>query len=200
MPETTTTDGRHLRGARSRRLVLDRAVDVGSSRGLDGLSFGGLANDVGMSKAGVQVLFGTKEALQVEVAEHARSRFIEAVIEPTRSAAPGLTRLRALLDRWVVYAETPLFAGGCFRSANLPVFDSVAGPVRDTLTRHQAEWIGVVARELRHAVQEGEIAELDVELTAFEIDAVLCATNTSIRLGDENAVPRMRAIIDGLLS
>jgi len=99
-----------------------------------------------------------------------------------------------------VYAETPLFAGGCFRTANLAEFDSKPGPVRDALFDDQREWIGVIGGELRHAVTAGEIAEVDSDLTAFQIDAVLCAANTALRIGDTDAVPKVRRIIDGLLA
>ncbi len=194
------TDKRRLRGAKTRQIILRRAVDVASLDGLGGVSFGRLATDTGLSKAGVQTLFRTKEQLQLAAVEYAREMFIDAVIRPARSAPRGVARLRALLEQWIVYAETPLFAGGCFRTANLAEFDSKPGPVRDALFDDQREWIGVIGGELRHAVTAGEIAEVDSDLTAFQIDAVLCAANTALRIGDTDAVPKVRRIIDGLLA
>ena len=193
------TDKRLLRGAKTRQVVLRHAVDVASSEGLEGVSFGRLATDTGLSKAGVQTLFRTKETLQLAAIAYAREMFIEAVTRPARSAPPGVARLRALLENWIVYAETPLFAGGCFRAANLARYDSQPGEIRDALFRDQQDWIGVIAVELRYAIQAGEIADLDVDLTAFVIDAVLCATNTALRLGDTAAVDRARRIIEGFL-
>lgn len=194
-----TTDRRLLRGARTRQIVLRQAVDVASLEGLEGISFGRLATDTGLSKAGIQTLFRTKENLQLASIAYAREMFIDAVTRPARAHPPGVARLRALLRQWIAYAETPLFEGGCFRAANLAQYDSRPGAVRDALLRDQQDWIGIIAAELRHAVQAGEIEELDVDLVAFQIDAVLCATNTALRLGEADAVNRARRIVEGFL-
>jgi hypothetical protein len=50
----------------------------------------------------------------------------------------------------------------------------------------------VLEGELRAAVERGEIADPDVELTAFEIDAVLSAANTAMRLGEPDVPDRVR--------
>src|ERR1019366_8957892 len=180
-------DRRLLRGAQSRRTIVRHAVDVASLEGLDGLSFGRLATDLGVSKGGIQTLFGTKENLQVAVAEAAREAFEEAVTRPARAQPPGAARLCVLVDRWIAYAEEPLFPGGCFWAANLPIFDSQPGPVRDTLARQQRAWRGL-------------IAAVDADLVAFQIDAVLTATNTALRLGDDSTVDTARRIINGFLA
>jgi AcrR family transcriptional regulator len=193
-------DRRLLRGAQSRRTIARHAVDVASLDGLDGLSFGRLATDLGVSKGGIQTLFGTKENLQVTVAEAAREAFEEAVTRPARTQPPGAARLRVLVDRWITYAEEPLFPGGCFWAANLPVFDSQPGPVRDTLARQQRAWRGLIAAELRHAAGTRETAALDAGQLAFQIDAVLTATNTALRLGDDSAADTARRIINPLLA
>jgi AcrR family transcriptional regulator len=193
-------DRRLLRGAQSRRTIVRHAVDVASLDGLDGLSFGRLATDLGVSKGGIQTLFGTKQTLQVAVAEAAREAFEEAVPRPARTQPPGVARLRALVDRWIAYTEEPLFPGGCFWAANLPVFDSQPGPVRDLLARQQRAWRGLIATELRYAADTGQIAVFDADLVAFQIDAVLTATNTALRLGDDRAVDTARRIINGFLA
>jgi AcrR family transcriptional regulator len=193
-------DRRLLRGAQSRRTIVRHAVDVASLDGLDGLSFGRLATDLGMSKGGIQTLFGTKETLQVAVAEAAREAFEEAVTRPPLAQPPGVARLRALAGRWIAYAEEPLFPGGCFWAANLPVFDSKPGPVRDTLARQQRAWRSLIAAELRHAADNGQITAFDADLVAFQVDAVLTATNTALRLGDDSAVDTARRIINGFLA
>jgi len=194
------SDQRLLRGARSRRTIVRHAVDVASLKGLTGLSLGLLATDLGLSKSGVQTLFGTKENLQVAAAEAARDAFVDAVVRPALAEPQGATRLRALVARWITYAEEPLFPGGCFWAANLPEFDSRPGPVRDALIRHQHDWRGLLAATLRDAADAGEIAPLDAELAAFQLDAVLLATNTALRLGELGAVDRARRVVDGLLA
>ncbi|AYV25612.1 hypothetical protein EES41_02550 [Streptomyces sp. ADI95-16] len=194
------TDKRLLRGARTRGIVLRQAVDVASLDGLGSVSFGRLALDTGLSKAGIQTLFKTKENLQLAAVEFARGMFVDAVVRPAATAPHGAARLRALLDHWTVYAETPLFAGGCFRVANLAEFDSHPGPVRDALFRDQEEWRACLATELRHALDTGEIAALDVELAVFQIDALLCAANTALQAGDTGATGKARRAIESLLA
>jgi AcrR family transcriptional regulator len=194
-----TTDKRLLRGARTRQIVLREAVDTASLDGLEAVSFGRLATATGISKAGVQTSFRTKQALQLAAIEYARELFIDAVVAPARSATHGVARLRALIENWIGYVERPLFAGGCFWGANLADYDSRPGPVRDALRRQQKEWRGVIAGELRHAVVANEIGDLDVEQTAFQIDAVLSSTNIALRMGDDDAPDRLRRIVDAII-
>ncbi|MFG2004329.1 TetR/AcrR family transcriptional regulator [Spirillospora sp. NPDC048911] len=192
-------DRRLLRGARTRGTITRHAVDVASLEGLNGLSLGRLATDLGLSKSGIQTLFKTKENLHLATAEAARERFLDAVVLPVQDVPHGIARLRALVERWIDYAEAPLFPGGCFWVANLADFDSRPGPVRDALARHHQDWLSLLADELRHAMTEDEIADLDAELAAFQIDAVLTAANTALRLGDEDAVTKVRRALEGLL-
>lgn len=192
-------DQRLVRGTRARRTITRHAVDVASVEGLAGLSIGRLATDLGLSKSGVQALFGTKETLQLAAVDRAREEFVDAVIRPALDLPPGVERLRALVERWIRYVEEPLFPGGCFWVANIADFDSRPGPVRDVLAADQEAWRAGLMAELRKAVEQGEIQDLDTELAAFQIDAVLRAANTALRLGDTDAVAKVRRVVDGLL-
>ncbi|MGA4838013.1 TetR/AcrR family transcriptional regulator [Streptomyces sp. G45] len=199
-PGGATTDRRLLRGARTRRTIARHAADVASLEGLNGLSIGRLATDLGLSKSGVATLFGSKEKLQLAAVEAARDAFVDAVVRPVAGTPHGAARLRALLESWIGYATAPLFTGGCFWAANRPDFDSRPGPVHDALFGHHQEWLALLARELRHAVDTGEIAALDTDLAAFQIDAVLTAANIALRLGDTGAVDKARRVVEGLLT
>jgi AcrR family transcriptional regulator len=199
-PEPESTDGRLLRGARARRTITRHAVDVASLEGLDGLSFGRLATDLRVSKSGIQTLFRTRQNLHLATVEAARELFADAVVRPAQAAPAGAARLRALVGYWIEYAEKPLFTGGCFWAANLPNFDSRPGPVRDTLAQQHRRWLSLIAGEMRHAVDAGEIAPLDPDLAAFQTDAVLNAANTALRLGDQDAAGKARRVVDALLT
>jgi AcrR family transcriptional regulator len=153
-----------------------------------------------VSKSGIQTLFKTKENLQLAAVASAAEQFTDAVVRPALTVPHGAARLRALMERWIVYVETPLFTGGCFWAANLPDFDSRPGKVRDALLCHQQDWVALIAGELRHAVDAGEIADLDVDLAAFQIDAVLKAANTALRLGDKEAMNHVRRVVEGFLT
>lgn len=194
------SDRRLLRGARSRKAVTRHAVDIASLDGLDGLSFGRLAKDLGLSKAGIQTLFRTKESLQLATAETAREVFFDAVIRPALQAPEGVARLRALIERWIVYAAQPLFPGGCFWSANLPEFDSRPGTIRDTLLHQHREWLNILAQQLERAIADEQIASIEIDLAVFQINAMLNATNIALRLGDTDSIQKVHRVIDQLLS
>lgn len=195
-----TADRRLLRGDRARQTIVRHAVDVASAEGLTGLSIGRLATDLRISKSGVATLFGTKQRLQLAVAAAAREAFLDAVVRPVAAAPRGRDRLRALIERWIAYATAPLFTGGCFWAANLPDFDSRPGPVRDALIRHHRDWLDLIAGELRHAAERGQIPDLDADLAAFQIDAVLSAANTALRLGDDDAPEKIRRVLESMLA
>ncbi|MEU5878456.1 TetR/AcrR family transcriptional regulator [Spirillospora sp. NPDC047279] len=187
-----TTDGRLLRGARSRQAITRHAVDVASLEGLNGLSLGRLATDLGVSKSGIQTLFRTKENLHLATVETASQAFSEAVIAPALPAPAGAARLHALVDHWITYAATPLFAGGCFWAANLPDFDSRPGPVRDALVGQHEAWLALLSGEFGHVTGAPDLA-------AFQLDAVLMAANTALRLGDRAVVPKIHQTLSLLL-
>ncbi|MER6120370.1 TetR/AcrR family transcriptional regulator [Streptomyces sp. NPDC001743] len=193
-------DQRLVRGARARHRITRHGVDIASLEGLNGLSIGRLATDLGLSKSGIQTLFKTKENLQLAVAESAREEFTEAVIRPALTAQPGAARLRALTEHWITYVEAPLFPGGCFWAACLPDFDSRPGKVRDALLLHRRTWRTLLGGELGRAVSTGEIAQLDVDLTAFQIDSVLHGANTALRVGESDAVSQVRCVVDQFLA
>ncbi|MEQ4721264.1 TetR/AcrR family transcriptional regulator [Nonomuraea sp. B19D2] len=194
-----TTDQRVARGARSRVAITRHAVDVASVEGLSELSIGRLATDLAMSKSGVATLFRSKEQLQLATIETARQAFLDAVVRPALDAPQGSARVRALIERWIAYAEQPLFPGGCFWAANLPVFDSRPGPVRDALQRQRQAWLDLLAEQIQHAAHAGEAIGRDADLTAFHLDAVLTAANTAMRLGEPDAADKVRRLIDELL-
>lgn len=183
-------DGRLVRGAQTRGEVLTRSVDLASAEGLDRLSFGRLATDVGMSKSGIQTLFGSMENLQFMAIKAARSSFTRAVVDPAMHEPRGAARLRELVGRWLAYASEPLFAGGCFWAANLPAFDSRPGRIRDALVDQQREWRALLADQLTGP---------DADVLAFRIDAALTAANTAFRLDDDHAADIARRAVAGLV-
>src|SRR3954462_10914120 len=75
-------DGRRLRGDKTRRAILTRATQIASVEGLEGLSLGRLAADLGISKSGLFAHFGSKEELQLMTLRAARRVFYEAPVRP----------------------------------------------------------------------------------------------------------------------
>src|SRR5919201_6814677 len=78
--EDVSADGRRARGDRTKQAILARAVQIASEEGLEGLSIGRLAADLGVSKSGLFAHFGSKAELQLATVDFAREVFIDEVI------------------------------------------------------------------------------------------------------------------------
>ena len=83
------------KGELTRQAILDQAVGLATRVGLGGLTIGGLAEDLRLSKSGLFAHFRSKEALQIQVLEAASARFIDAVIRPALAERRGEPRVRA---------------------------------------------------------------------------------------------------------
>src|SRR4030081_2511103 len=150
-------DGRVERGAKTRRQILDLAVDLASVEVLRGLSIGGLAARWGMSKSALFASFGSKEELQLATIEHASQIFINAVVRNAMMAPRGLPRLWALCDSWVDYAGRKVFRGGCFFAAASAECDSHPGPIRDRLAALMKDWLTTLEVAARKAQEAGHL-------------------------------------------
>lgn len=189
MPRRSAADALLTRDA-----IIDRAVDLASTDGLEGITIGRLAGDLTMSKAGVIGHFGTKEALQLAAVDAAVARFTRAVWQPVARMPPGLTRLRALCAAWHDYLEGDLFPGGCFLSAASFEFDDREGPVRDRIAAALEQWRAALRADAQAAIDAGELpGEDDADQLAFELQAYGLAATQARRLDrDEHAVDRAR--------
>ena len=197
----TTTDGRKARGAISRSTVMRLAVDIASVEGLEGLSIGTLATGAKLSKSGVVALFGTKEQLQLAAIEAAREIFISAVIAPALAVKGGRARLDTLLEGWIQYSETRVFAGGCFFAAAMAELGSRPGLLRDAVATHMEAWADTLQRVINRAVDLGELTPVaEIDQLVFEIRALLDGANTdSLLTGSSQPYARVRVALERVL-
>lgn len=192
MATAETTDRRAR--PETREAILERAVDLASAEGLEGLSIGRLADETGMSKSGLFRHFGSKQDLQLAAIDAGARRFVAEVIEPALPAEEGAPRLRALCEHYVGHLERQVFSGGCFWGAVSAEFDDRPGPVRDSVRGAVAAWVGELARQ-------AEIAGVsDPERLAFEILSLGQGANSRYRLlGDERAFGWTREAYERIL-
>ena len=185
-------------GERTRNSILETAVDLASLQGLEGLTIGMLAEELKMSKSGLFAHFGSKEELQLATVEAASARFIREVWTPAMKADRGLTRLRALCDSWLSYAERRVFPGGCFFASASAEFDGRPGPVRDRIASLMKEWLDALSGAIERAQATGEVdREVDPMQVAFELDALMSGANWAFQLHrDERAFERARTAIN----
>lgn len=179
------------KAAQRREEILGRAVDLASSEGLEGLTIGRLAGDLGMSKSGLFAHFGSKQELQLATVQAASQRFYAGVIAPAQGTPEGAARLRAYCDLYIDQLEGALFPGGCFWAAASAELDDRPGPVRDAVQLAVGAWLSELRRQAQAAGVE------DAEGLAFEIYALGLGANASHRLlGDRAAFARARAAIE----
>jgi AcrR family transcriptional regulator len=186
---------REARGERTRREILQQAVDLASAEGLEGLTIGRLAQELRMSKSGLFAHFGSKEELQIAVIGKARDIFVREVVDPAFSSERGLLRLRAMLDEWLSYVGRSVFRGGCFFMACAIEFDSRPGEVRDLIAELSRSWLAAIEEEIRQARSLGQIeAKADTAQIAFELHAMAQEANWAYQLfDDKRAFERARA-------
>ncbi len=181
--------------------IVDRAVDLSSVEGLEGLTIGRLAGEVGMSKAGVIGHFGSKEALQLETLRAAIAVFTREVWQPSAHLERGMPRLLGICDAWISYLERGVFPGGCFLTAASTEFDGRPGPVHDAVADALRLWLDVLAAEARAAKRAGELPRgTDPAGVAFQLNALAMGTNQAIQLHrDPRAGARGKAAMRALL-
>jgi AcrR family transcriptional regulator len=192
------------KGQRTRSAILERATGLASQLGLTGLTIGHLADELRLSKSGLFAHFRSKEALQIQVLEHAAAKFVDQVVRPALGEPRGEPRLRALFERWLAWDTAQALPGGCVFAQAASELDDRAGPVRDRLVQLQREWIGVLVTSVGRGVAAGRFRPgTDAEQFAQDLYGVMLAYHHGWRLlGDAQAETRARrafgALLDGI--
>jgi AcrR family transcriptional regulator len=180
------------KGNQTREAILDRAVDLASVEGLEGLTIGRLATELRMSKSGLFAHFGSKQELQLATIAAAAERWKAAVIDPALELPEGAPRLRAMADRYL--DQQKRYSGGCFWAATSAEYDDRPGPVRDAIAAALEAWMGELERQARVAGIERP------ERFAFEVYSLAMGANSRYRLnGDERAFAYAREAVEQLL-
>ena len=180
------TDGRRRRGNQARIAVLERAMDVASVDGFEGLTVGSLASDLGIGKSNISALFGDKQTLQIKTLDAAVAVFTEKVITPTQAEVSPAKRLRRICSGWFDYVERRVFPGGCIMHAAINEYRARPGPLRDKVNAYRNAWKALLERTIREAQSAGEIRpDHDARQLAFKLIAFQAAANAAALLGDE---------------
>ncbi|HMK72920.1 MAG TPA: TetR/AcrR family transcriptional regulator [Myxococcaceae bacterium] len=180
------------KGDATRDRILGEALRVASRDGLDGLSIGGLAETLGMSKSGLFGHFGSKEDLQLEVLRSAARRFEDTVVRPAFRAPRGLPRIRQLFENWIRWANSADTAYGCLFVAASVELDDRPGAARDFVVEVQKQLLEAIARSVQMAVEAGHFRrDTDGRQFAFELYGLLLVYHQAKRLLRE---PRAEAI------
>ena len=190
-----------MKGERTRKSILEHAVNLASLEGLEGLTIGRLADELQMSKSGLFAHFGSKEELQLATVQAARERFMNEVFVPALAEPRGLPRLEAMCRCWIDYVRREVFPGGCFFAAASFEFDGRPGAVRDAIKSAMDEWRIALEKAVEMAKSEGHLdASTDSAQLAFELNAFFFGANFAIQLrSDRDALARAEKAIEARL-
>jgi AcrR family transcriptional regulator len=179
-----------------------QAVGRASTDGLEGLTIGSLAGDLGLSKAGVIGPFGSKEALQLATLERAGQVFTNAVWRPVERLPAGRERLVAVCESWVRYLSACPLPGGCFVAMASTEWDGRGGPVREAVATMQRRWLRCLSADAEVAVRAGELPQdTDPTQLAFECNGLAMGLNQAVQLfADPGAPDRARRAFARLLA
>lgn len=195
---------RHSKGQSSRATILLAAAKLATTKGLNGLSLGDLAAEVGMSKSGLYAHFKSKEELELATIETAAVIFDSEVLQPAMSADAGTERLKVLVSSFLSHLERKVFPGGCFFSSAAAELDTHPGSARDRVVEVLGNWLALLKQCILEAQDLGEIdPNAEVAQAVFEIESMLLGANflfvmmndpihlTQGRRGVENVLARL---------
>ncbi len=178
-------------GVRTRKAILRQAVSLATVEGLEGLSIGGLAKALGISKSGLYAHFGSKQELQLATIEEADRVFHLEVIGPALAAPEGLPRLISVCDYFFDHLQRRTFPGGCFFAGAILEMGT-RRPVKERIGAFQLSFIGLI---LEFALKAQELAELpkgeDITLLVFELNGIILAANASFVMSNDPAMLEM---------
>jgi AcrR family transcriptional regulator len=190
------------KGQASRDAILRTAAKLATTRGLEGLSIGDLALEVGMSKSGLYAHFKSKEELELATIVTAATVFENKVIQPASRAPAGTKRLKSLVNSFLSYLERCVFPGGCFFASAAAELDTQPGPARDRVVEAYDTWLALLRQCILDAQTLGEIdARADVDQAVFEVQAMIYAANfLFVMSNDRIRLTQARRGVDGVLA
>jgi AcrR family transcriptional regulator len=169
--------------------ILDRAYQLAALYGLEALTIGRLASELGMSKAGLYGHFGSKQELQLQTIRHAWALFRRDVTGPAEAAPDGVPRLWAICTTVVSYSPETGLHGGDFWVTIFHEYASRSGPVRDAVEANMAGWTRRLEELISTGVEQGQLIPCDPAQLAFEIQALLNAGGHQFRLCRDPKAP-----------
>jgi AcrR family transcriptional regulator len=188
------------KGQQTRAAILDAALALASSMGLEGLSIGALAEVTHMSKSGVFAHFGSREELQISVIREYHRKFEDEIFFPAIREPRGLPRLRALFERWVKRVSVEIDSG-CIYISGAVEFDDRPGPVRDALAAMVKSWHAALERAIRIAIEEGHLrSDTDALQMLFEVHGLILALHHDARfLRQDGAIERAKRAFERIV-
>ncbi|PRC94090.1 TetR/AcrR family transcriptional regulator [Solimicrobium silvestre] len=179
--------------------IINTALDMVATQGLESLSLGEVAKRLGISKSGVFSRVGSREALREAVLAEFDRRFADAVFKPAMALPRGLPRLNGLVMGWIGRACN---VTGCIYVAGAFEYDDVDSPIRECLQTNILQWRGILRRTVIQALDAGHLrSDTDPEQLVFEIYSLMVGLMHDARfLRDPKAQDRVCSAYKRLIS
>jgi AcrR family transcriptional regulator len=166
----------------TREKILNEGLALASQAGLEGVTLGVLARQVGMSKSGLFAHFHSKEAVQISLLEQTQALGEPIIVAPAIREPEGLPRLQAVVRNWFGWSARAGLPGGCPVAAGMFEYDDIESPVRDKILEMEAAWRGVLSGLVREAVKAGHLRrDLDIDQFVWELSGIYLAHHTALR-------------------
>ncbi len=189
------------KGAKTKNEILAAAFRLASMKGLNGLTIGALATEVGMSKSGLFAHFRSKEKLQLQVLEWVSERFVEKVLTPSLKESRGEPRIRAFFQTWLYWHNRFAGPGGCIFISAASEYDDRPGVIRDFLFEQQAQLFSSIERMVQAAIEESHFhAKTDPKQFTYQYYSLFLGYHHFNRLiEDPAATTRLEQAFEDLL-
>jgi AcrR family transcriptional regulator len=186
----------------TRERIMEQGLALMSQSGLEGVTLGVLADQVGMSKSGLFAHFRSKEEVQIGLLEYMAQFANARVVAPAMKVEEGLPRLKVLVANWLGWAQRAGLPGGCPVAAGLFEFDDIEGPVRNKIQEMESEWRGLLTKIVKQVVSLGHFRrDLDVNQFVWELSAIYLGHHAAHRFlrsadADRRAQTAFRALLE----
>jgi AcrR family transcriptional regulator len=172
------------KGEATRARIIRHALELARHVGLESLSIGDLAQELGLSKSGLFAHFGSKERLLLDVLDVAAEHFTDRIFRPAVQQPRGEPRLVTLFETWLEQIHSRELPGGsCVFMASAFEWDDRQGPVRERVVDHFRTLHATLSRAVQSAIDEQQFrADLDPDQFAHELHGILLQYHLEARL------------------
>lgn len=189
-----------MRGDRTRKRVLDQAVAIAATDGIEGLTFGKVAAAAHVPKSTLQVVFKDRQGLQLQTLSAGAEIFANGIRARLKPDPTAFGRLRGLCEAWFDQVAQTGLPGGCLVTAAAVEYRGKQGAIRASIDTYRQRWRDHLHLAAQAARDAGELrVDVDLQQLVFEIMALQAAANIS--LGERSApdFTRARRAMESLL-
>jgi AcrR family transcriptional regulator len=178
---TLTQKGFRTRGVESRQRALEGAIAIAHNEGLEGLSFGRIANLVGMAKSSVQALFGDRFSLQQQTLQQSAQQFREKIKRALLASENAQTTpFLSLCRGWFKALEMGQSQECCLVTATAFELGGREGQLANLAAQLRSQWKTALRDAAESGRRVGELnTAIDLDQLIFEILAFQSAANVA---------------------